>query len=104
MILYQGTVCRAYIRAAPAFHTNVCTCRCHTVNTKCHTADNNCTGRRKLINELKRTKQMMSQMHPTDGLSDGEITPENAPEVPTGGGYSALQRKINETGTTEGLV
>lgn len=62
-------------------------------------------GRRKLINELKRTEQMMmSQMQPTDGLPDGKIAPENAPEVPTGGGYSALQRKINETGTTEGLV
>ena len=29
---------------------------------------------------------------------------EEKPEIPTGGGYSALQRKVNATGTTEGMV
>lgn len=62
-------------------------------------------GRRKLISELKRSEQMMmAQMQPPPPPSGGGITPESAPELPTGGGYSALQRKINETGTTEGLV
>ncbi|MBQ8900849.1 MAG: hypothetical protein IJY72_07825, partial [Akkermansia sp.] len=62
-------------------------------------------GRRKLISELKRSEQMMmAQMQPSAPMPSGKITPESAPELPTGGGYSALQRKINETGTTEGLV
>lgn len=61
-------------------------------------------GRRKLINELKNAAQMMvPEKTPPKALS-GSLSPETAPEMPTGGGYSALQRKINETGTTEGIV
>ena len=37
-------------------------------------------------------------------IAGGAPAAEEAPEIPMGGGYSALQRKINETGTTEGLV
>ena len=29
---------------------------------------------------------------------------QGKPDIPTGGGYSALQRKVNETGTTAGMV
>lgn len=67
--------------------------------------------RRKLITELqndqKKQQALLIQMQ---GGNSG--TPPNAPiaqdgqkpDVPTGGGYSALQRKVNETGTTEGMV
>ncbi len=64
-------------------------------------------SRRQLVDEIRRQEQ--SQMAAMQG--GGQI-PEAAPvsgsaekpELPTGGGYSALQRKVNETGTTEGLV
>lgn len=61
-------------------------------------------GRRKLINELKNAEQMMVMQMQPPVTPGGGVAPETAPELPTGGGYSALQRKINETGTTEGLV
>jgi len=62
--------------------------------------------RRALIDELKHNEQMqqmMMGMAPPTG-APGAPEPEGMPDIPTGGGYSALQRKINETGSTEGLV
>ena len=53
-------------------------------------------GRRELINELKQRQQMQAPQAP--------VQEEEQPEIPTGGGYSRLQRVINETGTTEGVV
>jgi hypothetical protein len=69
-------------------------------------------GRRDLILELKEQEkqamQMQAAMLPGGGqqIPNGEnIAGEQAkPDIPTGGGYSALQRKVNETGTTAGMV
>lgn len=68
-------------------------------------------GRRELINELKEQQRnamaMQAQMqqgspqNPGGAPVAGDITKD---EIPTGGGYSALQRKVNETGTTAGMV
>lgn len=68
-------------------------------------------GRRELINELKEQQRnamaMQAQMHqgapqnPGGAPVAGDTTKD---EIPTGGGYSALQRKVNETGTTAGMV
>lgn len=68
-------------------------------------------GRRELINELKEQQRnamaMQAQMkqgspqNPGGASVAGDTTKD---EIPTGGGYSALQRKVNETGTTEGMV
>ena len=60
--------------------------------------------RRALIDELKQQQAMQQQMMGMQAGVPGAAPPEVAPEIPTGGGYSALQRKINETGSTEGLV
>lgn len=68
-------------------------------------------GRRELINELKEPQRnamaMQAQMqqgspqNPGGAPVAGDTTKD---EIPTGGGYSALQRKVNETGTTAGMV
>lgn len=71
-------------------------------------------ARRELINELKEMERLAmmqqqaamqmpqgNQQLPQEQPVAGEMT---KPEIPTGGGYSALQRKINETGTTAGIV
>lgn len=68
-------------------------------------------GRRELINELKEQQRnamaMQAQMqqgapqNPGGAPVAGDTTKD---EIPTGGGYSALQRKVNETGTTAGMV
>ena len=61
-------------------------------------------ARRELISELKQQKQQM--MIPGQSPNGGsvDVAGGQMPEIPTGGGYSALQRKINETGTTDGIV
>lgn len=59
-------------------------------------------ARRELINEIRQQMQSLPAPTPEQGGSPAEEA--EAPEIPMGGGYSALQRKINETGTTEGLV
>ena len=72
-------------------------------------------GRRELIQEIeqqeKQAMQMqaaMSGMMPGGGqqLPNGQPVAgeQGKPDIPTGGGYSALQRKVNETGTTAGMV
>lgn len=68
-------------------------------------------GRRELINELKEQQRnamaMQAQIqqgapqNPGGAPVAGDTTKD---EIPTGGGYSALQRKVNETGTTAGMV
>lgn len=68
-------------------------------------------GRRELINELKEQQrnamamqaqiQQGSPQNPGGAPVAGDTTKD---EIPTGGGYSALQRKVNETGTTAGMV
>jgi len=52
-------------------------------------------GRRELINELKQRMTQAQQMPQEEA---------GAPEVMGGPGYGHLQRVINETGTTEGVV
>lgn len=62
-------------------------------------------GRRKLILELKAAASM--QMAAMPQMGGGQVLGEQlAPqeEIPTGGGYSELQRAINASGTTEGIV
>ena len=64
-------------------------------------------GRRALIAEMKRAAiQPPAPPAPIGGPESGDLIAGNeAPmPIPTGGGYSALQRKVNETGTTAGLV
>ena len=61
-------------------------------------------GRRKLLSKYKRlaSQQLQPPMPDAGGGAAGAITAEEPP-LPQGGGYSALQRKINETGRTSGL-
>lgn len=64
--------------------------------------------RRELLEEAKAKEQLEQQMM----MQQIAPQPQGAPamqqsskiEIPQGGGYSALQRKINETGSTEGLI
>jgi hypothetical protein len=66
--------------------------------------------RRKLVEELRQQMeqqaQMQGQMPPAGGQEQGGglVDVGEKMPVPTGGGYSALQRKVNETGTTAGVV
>ena len=66
-------------------------------------------ARRALISEIMRTTQQpqQGQVSATPGQPAGGA--ENLdlgakPEIPTGGGFGALQRKVLESGTTEGMV
>lgn len=63
-------------------------------------------GRRELIEELKVQQQQAMQMQQMQqpGQPEPQEEEPGKPEIPTGGGYSALQRKVNETGTTAGIV
>lgn len=64
-------------------------------------------ARRALIAELKE-QMTAQQMPPMTAPQSGEVLTDEAlgekPDIPTGGGFSALQRKVLEQGTTEGLV
>lgn len=56
--------------------------------------------RRGLINKLKsqQAQQMMMPPTPEGGNAEGDVTDQGIPEeVHGGGGYSALQRKVNES-------
>ena len=60
-------------------------------------------ARRALINEMKAAQAQTMVAPPTGG--GGPILQDmGKPEIPTGGGFSDLQRKVLQTGTTEGLV
>lgn len=66
-------------------------------------------GRRELINELKERQRSAMEMQSAQLQKSGSGSSDVAgnslkEEIPTGGGYSALQRKVNETGTTAGMV
>ncbi len=71
--------------------------------------------RRKLVEELRQQAEQQAQMQAAMPPETGGGGPASAPEggvvdqgqkmeVPTGGGYSALQRKVNETGDTAGVL
>lgn len=62
--------------------------------------------RRALIAELKAAQMQPVQL-PAPTAGGGDVLPQEAPQnadIPTGGGYSNLQRAINQAGTTEGIV
>ncbi len=61
-------------------------------------------ARRALINELKAAQaQAVVEAQPAGG--GGPILQDiGKPEIPTGGGFSDLQRKVLQSGTTEGMV
>lgn len=81
-------------------------------------SDDYIPDRRGLIEEIKREEAEQKQLQmmqmgilPPGGAPPAAAPPapiappvEEAPPLPTGGGYSALQRKINETGDTSGLI
>lgn len=59
--------------------------------------------RRALLEEAKAQEQMQQQMMAQQAGAAPELgAPE--PAMPDGGGYSALQRKVNEQGSTKGLI
>ena len=64
-----------------------------------------------LVSKLKEQEaaaaraSQAAQMGGAQNGGSGQVAGEmEKPEIPTGGGYSALQRKVNETGSTEGMV
>lgn len=66
-------------------------------------------ARRALISEIMRTQQQPQQGQipampgqPAGGETNLDLGAK--PEIPTGGGFGALQRKVLESGTTEGMV
>ena len=69
-------------------------------------------GRRELIQEIEQQEKQALQMQMGMLPKGGQQIPQKEfvageqgkPDIPTGGGYSALQRKVNETGTTAGMV
>lgn len=69
-------------------------------------------SRRELIAELKQQEQAQMQAQGAMQQQAGQQLPqgepvaadEQKPEIPQGGGYSALQRKVNETGETRDVV
>lgn len=62
-------------------------------------------ARRALINELKAAQmQAMAQPMANADVGGPILQDIGKPEIPTGGGFSDLQRKVLQTGTTEGLV
>ena len=68
--------------------------------------DGHIPGRRKLIEELKQMEAQQAAMAQQQAQPQGGgiIDQNQRPELPQGGGYSALQRKVNEAGTTAGLI
>lgn len=62
-------------------------------------------ARRALINELKAT-QAMNAVPPgaPPNAATGDVAAQAKPEIPTGGGFSDLQRKVLESGSTQGLI
>lgn len=60
--------------------------------------------RQALIEEIKQREAAMMQQMPDMPSPAPDVEDTGKMDIPTGGGYSALQRKINETGTTEGVI
>lgn len=84
-------------------------------------SDDYIPNRRALIDEIKeeiaKQEAMQAMMAGMPTPPDSGLPPSPAPssiqamdeqptkpDIPTGGGYSALQRKINETGMTPGMI
>ena len=61
-------------------------------------------ARRALINELKASQAQAVMEAPTVGGGGPILQDIGKPDIPTGGGFSDLQRKVLQTGTTEGMV
>ena len=61
-------------------------------------------ARRALINELKTAQAQPAVEAPPTGGGGPILQDIGKPEIPTGGGFSDLQRKVLQTGTTEGMV
>ncbi|MEI3101003.1 MAG: hypothetical protein V8T45_04080 [Oscillospiraceae bacterium] len=63
-------------------------------------------ARRALISEIMRTTQQPQTPampgQPAGGATNLDVVAK--PEIPTGGGFGALQRKVLEKRTTEGMV
>lgn len=68
--------------------------------------DGNIPRRRALIEELKQQMQMAQAQQPQTAMPDGgEMnTAGEKQEIPGGRGYGGLQRAINRSGSTEGLI
>lgn len=69
--------------------------------------DGNIPRRRALIEELKQRMQAAQQMPqmPENAPDEGDMNTAGVPvDIPGGRGYSGLQRAINRSGSTEGLV
>lgn len=63
--------------------------------------------RRALIAELKAAQMQVPPQMAGGGVPGGDVIPGEMPQnadIPTGGGYSNMQRAINQAGTTEGLI
>lgn len=63
--------------------------------------------RRELIEEIKRTERNLQGMQEEPGSAGEQLVDTGQkPVIPAGGrgGYSDLQRKVNESGSTEGLI
>ena len=61
-------------------------------------------ARRALINELKAAQAQAAMNAPTGGGGGPNLQDIGKPEIPTGSGFSDLQRKVLQTGTTDGMV
>lgn len=59
-------------------------------------------ARRALISEILKAQQPPPPEKPAGG--GGVIDQGLKPDIPTGGGFGALQRKVLESGTTQGLI
>lgn len=60
-----------------------------------------------LLEELRNMEQMQQQMamqQPQEAQGSPLMDMGQKPEINGGGGYAALQRKVNEAGTTNGIV
>ena len=67
--------------------------------------DGNIPRRRALIDELRQQMQMMQQPEAPTAAGSGEINTAGVrQDIPGGRGYGGLQRAINRTGSTAGLV
>jgi hypothetical protein len=69
--------------------------------------DGNIPRRRALIEELKQRMQAAQQMPqmPENAPDEGDMNTAGVPvDIPGGRGYGGLQRAINRSGSTEGLV
>lgn len=62
-------------------------------------------ARRALISEILSTRQNNTAPPQEIPTGSGPVMEQSVkPEIPTGGGFSALQRKVLETGTTQGMI